>query len=333
MTSGRRPSLLLLATGGTIAGAQTGADSISYRAGVLSAEALVSAVPSLHSLADLHVRQVLRLGSQDMDEAAWLQLHAAATAAVQDPSCDGIVITHGTDTLEETAYFLHLTLATHKPVVIVGAMRPATAISADGPMNLYNAVAVAADSAAAGQGVLVVANDEIHSAREVTKTNTTQVGTFRSSARGLVGTVTFGRIHWFSPPLRRHTLSSALLLPASPVFPRVDIHYAHAGARADLIEASVRLGASGLVLAGVGAGNLNRATRTAVSAATASGCVVVRSTRTGSGLVERNTEMEDEALGTVVAEDLNPSKARVLLLLGLLQTRDPARLQELYRSH
>jgi L-asparaginase len=328
-----RPRIKLLATGGTIAGAQTGADSISYRAGVLSAEALLAAVPNLDRLAEVEVSQIMHLGSQDIDDASWARLHHEVTTAADDPQIGAIVITHGTDTLEETAYLLNLTLTTTKPVILVGAMRPATAISPDGPMNLYNAVSVALHPEAPHRGLLVVANDEIHFAREVTKTNTTQVGTFRSTARGLAGLVTFGRVTWFSPSGRRHTQNSAFACSSLGVLPRVDIHYAHAGLRRDLLDASVQQGARGLIIAGVGAGNLSRPARAALEDALRQGLVGVRSSRTGGGLVERNVEIDDDTLGTVVAEDLNPQKARILLMLGLSIGADSATLQQLYRTH
>lgn len=223
------PHIRILATGGTIAGAQTGGDR-SYRAAALSMEALIGAVPHLAELARLDVEQVAAIGSQDMDDATWLKLAARTQAAVDKPEVAGVVITHGTDTMEETAFFLNLVVRTPKPVVLVGAMRPATAISADGPMNLFNAVAVAADPEARGRGVLVVANDEVHFAREVAKTNTTQVGTFRASHRGLAGLVNHGRLHLYAPPVRRHTQRSEFSTTPLSSLPRVDIVYAHAGA-------------------------------------------------------------------------------------------------------
>ena len=207
-------------------------------------------------LARIEVEQVAAIGSQDMNEAVWLKLAARTEAALAEPEIAGVVITHGTDTMEETAFFLNLVVPSEKPVVLVGAMRPATAISADGPMNLYNAVAVAAQPAARGRGVLVVANDEIHFAREIAKTNTTQVGTFASGHRGLAGLVNAGRLHLYAPPVRRHTAQSDFALAGLTALPRVDIVYSHAGMGRELIDAAVHAGARGLVIAGVGDGNL-----------------------------------------------------------------------------
>jgi L-asparaginase len=324
------PRVRLLATGGTIAGAQTAAGGRGYHAATLSIDALIAAVPQLSTLARVEVEQVAAIGSQDMNEAVWLKLAGRAQAAVGDPAVAGVVVTHGTDTMEETAYFLNLTLRTEKPVVLVGAMRPATAISADGPMNLYNALAVAAQPEARGRGVLVVANDEIHFAREVSKTNTTQLGTFKATHRGLAGIVNAGRLHLYGPPVRRHTAESEFSPADVKVFPRVDIVYAHAGMGREQIDAAVKAGAAGIVIAGVGDGNMTALALAAAAEAARAGVAVVRSSRTGGGVVERNIEIDDDQHGFIVAEELNPQKARVLLMLGLARTRDSRALQEMF---
>jgi L-asparaginase len=327
------PRLRLLATGGTIAGAQPGPGAPGYKAAVFSAEALIAAVPQLAGQAVIEIEQVAAIGSQDMDGSVWRRLATRAQAAVDEPAVRGVVVTHGTDTLEETAFFLNLVVSTSKPIVLVGAMRPATAISADGPMNLYNAVAVAAHPDAAGRGVLVVANDEIHFAREVAKTNTTQVGTFRATHRGLAGIVTSGRLHLYAPPVRRHTAQSAFAPLGPEPLPRVDIIYAYAGMGRELIDAAVQTGARGLVIAGVGDGNLGAEALQAAAAAVRHGVAVVRSSRTGGGVVERNIEVDDDGLGFIAADELNPQKSRVLLLLGLTRSTDPRQLQEMFFAY
>jgi L-asparaginase len=208
-------------------------------------------------------------------------------------------------------------------------------------MNLYNAVAVAAHPAARGRGVLVVANDEIHFAREIAKTNTTQVGTFASGHRGLAGLVNAGRLHLYAPPVRRHTTQSEFATVAitggTPVplqtLPRVDIVYAHAGMGRELIDAAVKAGASGLVIAGMGDGNLGTVALTAAAEAAGTGVAIVRSSRAGGGVVERNIEVDDDARGFIAADELNPQKARVLLMLGLTRTRDARALQELFFAY
>ena len=347
------PCVRLLATGGTIAGAHT--TGRGYRAAALSIDALVAAVPQLATLARIDVEQVAKLGSQDMTEAVWRKLAARVQRAVDDPALTGVVITHGTDTMEETAYFLNLVVRTDKSVVLVGAMRPATAMSADGPMNLFNAMAVATAPAARSRGVLVVANDEIHFAREVAKTNTTQLGTFASGQRGLAGLVNSGRPHFYAAPVRRHTAASefssesvlsgtgvppvvraglARRKPAPlPPLPRVDLIFAHAGMDRALIDAAVAAGARGLVIAGVGDGNLGATALAACAAAAKKGVAIVRASRTGGGVVERNIEIDDDRLGFIAADELNPQKARVLLMLGLTRTRDPRALQDMFFAY
>jgi len=325
------PRIRLLATGGTIAGAQP--KGRGYRAAALSIQALVDAVPQLATLARLEVEQVAKLGSQDMSEAVWRKLALRAQAALDEPAIAGVVITHGTDTMEETGYFLNLIVRSTKPIVLVGAMRPATAMSADGPMNLFNAIAVAATPAASGRGVLIVANDEIHCAREVAKTNTTQLGTFHSGQRGLAGLVNAGRAHFYASPVRRHTAASEFILPARAALPRVDIIFAHAGMDRALIDAAVAAGARGLVIAGVGDGNLGAPALAACAAAAKKGVAIVRSSRTGGGVVERNIEINDDRLGFVVADELNPQKTRILLMLGLTRTSDPRALQEFFFTY
>jgi L-asparaginase len=322
----------VLATGGTIAGAGKSRPARGYRSGVFSIEALVKAAPGIETLAVLSLGRVASIGSQDMGETVWRELAGQTQTALSNSQTAGVVVTHGTDTMEETAYFLNLVIRSPKPVVLVGAMRPATSMSADGPMNLFNAVATAAHPDAGGRGVLVVANDEIHFAREVAKTNTTQIGTFKSTHRGLAGLVSAGRVHFYGRPMRRPTAASAFALPGSGPgpLPRVDIIYAHAGMGPELIDAAVRAGARGIVIAGVGNGNIGAGALEAAAFAARAGVAVVRSSRTGGGIVERNVEMDDDGLGFVAADELNPQKARILLMLALTRTHDPSRLQEMF---
>jgi L-asparaginase len=338
MASGRskktpgRPRIAVLATGGTIAGAGDARSSKGYKAAVIPVEALIRASPGIERLARLDAKLVASIGSQDMGEQVWRELAHQAQAALAKPGVRGAVVTHGTDTMEETAYFLNLVIKSDKPLVLVGAMRPATAMSADGPMNLYNAVATAAAPDARGRGVMVVANDEIHFAREVAKTNTTQVGTFQSTHRGLAGLVSAGRVHFYGRPLHLHTHAAPFHVTKEPL-PRVDIIYAHAGMGRELIEAAVRAGSKGLVIAGVGNGNLGASALGAAASAARAGVAIVRSSRTGGGIVERNVEMDDDGLGFIAADELNPQKARILLMLALTRTRDPKKIQEAFYTY
>jgi L-asparaginase len=246
---------------------------------------------------------------------------------------DGIVITHGTDTMEETAYFLNLTVKSDKPVVLVGSMRPSTAVSADGPLNLYNAVAVAADPKARGRGVLVVMNDQIHAAHSLTKTSTTSVQTFMSPLRGVVGVTAYGKNDWYNNPPWKHTTQSEFDVSSLTTMPRVDIVYAYADMPPDQIDASVNAGAKGIVIAGVGNGNMNKAALDAAAKAAKKGVVVVRSSRVATGLVDRNVEVKDDELGFVASDELNPQKSRILLSLALAKQAQPAQIQQMFRSY
>lgn len=309
------PRILVLATGGTIASTGDTRSAIGYNAGGVTGEQLTASVPGLDKLASIKAEQISNIGSQDMNSKVWYQLAARIKQAFERDEADGIVITHGTDTMEETAFFLDNVLATGKPVVLVGSMRPSTAVSADGPSNLYEAVEVAASPQSLNRGVLVVMNDTIHGPRWVTKTNTTSVQTFHNPNAAPVGYVDPASIRYLSPaPTGR---KPALGVPTGGL-PRVDIVYAHADMDAVQIDDAVKHNAKGIVLAGVGDGNASKAALDALEAAARKGIVVVRSSRVGSGFVNRNVEVSDDKTGFVVSYDLNPQKARVLtqLLIG-----------------
>ncbi len=323
----------VLATGGTIAGQGASDVEPGYRSGEVAVGKLIDAVSGLRALADLKGEQVAQVGSQDMNDALWLTLAARVNALFAADEADGVVITHGTDTVEETGYFLHLVVKSPHPIVLTGAMRPATSLSADGPLNLYNAVAVAADPEARGRGAIVVLNDDLHSARDVTKSSTTDVQTFISPGPGLLGTASYGRIRYFRRPTRRHTTDSEFSVDGLARLPRVDILYAHAGMPADLVRASVSHGARGIVMAGMGNGNVSGDTAAALAEAANARVVVVRSTRVVSGDVGRNIEMDDDALGLVAADQLNPQKSRVLLQLCLARGMDRGTVQEAFYQY
>lgn len=327
------PRIRVLATGGTIAGAQASATDYGYKAGAYDVNTLLEAVPNLDKLAVITGEQVANIGSQDMNDAIWLALARRVNAVLAEPGTDGVLITHGTDTLEETSYFLSLVTKSDKPVVMVGSMRPATAISADGPGNLYSGVAVATDPGARGRGTLVVLNDTIHYARNVVKTDTTSVQTFASINRGPAGLVKTGKVFWFEPMDRKLGTASEFSLDGLDAPPRVDVIYAHANMSADLIDAAVRNGAKGIVVAGVGDGNMTTPALDALTRAVQSGVVVVRSTRLPSGIVLRNNEIDDDAKGFVASGELNPAKSRVLLQLALTRTQDPVVIQRMFYEY
>jgi L-asparaginase len=328
-----KPRVIILATGGTIAGAQPKAGEAGYKAGSFSVESLIEAVPGMKDIAVVTGEQIASIGSQDMSDAVWIKLARRVNELQASPDLDGIVITHGTDTMEETGYFLDLVVKGDKPVVLVGSMRPATAISADGPMNLYNATAVAVDRTARGRGVLVVMNDDIHYAREATKTNTTSLQTFESPNRGLAGVVNFGKARFYSTPTAKHTSGSAFAGSVPDVLPSVFIVYAYANVGKEQVDAALAAGAKGIVLAGVGDGNATVAMLDALAAAAKKGIVVVRSSRVGSGTVARNVEVDDDKLGFVAGLELNPQKARVLLQQALTRTQNAAAVQKYFGEY
>ena len=327
------PGIKVLATGGTIAGAQASATDYGYKSGAYDVNSLLKAVPNLDKLAVITGEQVANIGSQDMNDEIWLKLAKRVNAVLAEPGTSGVLVTHGTDTLEETSYFLSLVTKSDKPVVMVGSMRPATAISADGPGNIYNGVAVVTDAGARGKGTLVVLNDTIHYARNVVKTDTTSVQTFDSINRGPAGLVNTGKIFWFEPMDKKVGMATEFSVDALDKLPRVDVIYAHANMSADLIEAAVAKGAKGIVVAGVGDGNMTTPALDALTKAAKSGVVVVRSTRLPEGIVLRNNEVNDDEKGFVASGELNPGKSRVLLQLALTKTSDPLRIQKMFYEY
>jgi len=327
------PNIVILATGGTIAGTGESSTGSSYTSGKVTIDAMIDAVPNIRKLANLTGEQISNVGSQDMSVKIWLDLAHRINELLASDSVDGIVLTHGTDTQEETAYFLNLVVKSNKPVVLTGSMRPSTALSAEGPLNLYNAVAVAANPNAKGYGIMVVMNDEIHSAHSVKKMITTPVQTFMSPMYGLLGVVNFGDIIFFHKAHGRHTLNSEFSVDSVKKLPRVDIVYACADMSPDLIDLLVKAGAKGIVVAGVGDGNMTTATLEAAKRATAKGIPVVRSSRVPIGVVLLNGEVNDKKYGTVASDELNPQKARVLLMLALLKKRSREDLQKLFLEY
>jgi L-asparaginase len=325
-----KPKIVIVATGGTIAGAADSTTAAGYQSGAVAVDVLINAVPQMKKFADVSGVQVASVGSQDMNDEIWIKLATEVNAILARPDVTGVAITHGTDTMEETAYFLNLVVKSDKPVVLTGSMRPSTSLSADGPLNIYNAVGVASDPRAKGRGVLVVANDDIHGARAITKRHTTDVETFVSPEAGLIGVCLFDDREFSRSPARAHTSATPFTVKPGQVLPRVDVIYAHAGMSPDLIDAAVANGAKGLVIAGVGDGNMTTPALEAIKRAVAKRVLIVRSTRVGDGIVRRNIEVDDDKTGTAVSKELNPAKARVLLKLALTQTSDIKKVQEMF---
>lgn len=316
-----RPVLLLIATGGTIAGAAPSADRTQgYVPGALPVSALIDAVPALKGLAEVITEQPFSIGSQHMSGAHWLTLLARLRTAIADDSVAGIVVAHGTDTLEESALLADLACPRGTPVVFTGAMRPATALGADGPMNLYAAASVALDPAARGAGALVLMNDQVFTPERAAKSHTSRTDAFVARDGAPLGAIADGRVHWFGPPAdaaaRRPSLAEALdPLPAH--LPRVDLIAQHVDADPDLVGWLVDRGARGLVVAGTGHGTMADVMRTALERAAAGGCVVVRATRLAGGPVWHNAGVDDDTTGFVAAGYLSAHKARLVVSLAL----------------
>ncbi len=330
----RLPHVVILATGGTIAG--TGATStttVGYTAAKVGVDSLIKAVPELAKVANVTGEQVFQIASESMTNEHWLTLAKRVNTLLAQADVDGVVITHGTDTLEETAYFLDLVVKSNKPVVVVGSMRPSTAISADGPINLYNAVALAGSKEAVGKGVLVALNDQINAAREVTKTNTVSADTFKATELGFLGYMLDGKPRFYRASLRKHTAETEFDVSGLNVLPAVDIAYSYANVGTAAVDAFVAQGDVGIVHAGTGDGSLPARTKPALVAARKKGVIIVRSSRVGQGIVARNGEANDDELDFVVSDTLSPQKARILLMLALTKTHDTKEIQRMFYTY
>lgn len=325
-----KPNVVILATGGTIAGSASSELDTAYTSGTITVDAIIAAVPQLKDIANIKGEQVSNIGSQAMTNEIWLKLSKRVNELLKSKDVDGIVITHGTDTLEATAYFLDLTVKSDKPVVLVGAMRNSSSMSADGPLNIYNAVSVAINKESKAKGVLVAMNDKIHAAREVQKTNTTAVDTFQSPNTGAIGSVFYGNVKYYLAPVRAHTKKSEFDVSKLNELPQVDIIYAHANDNASIIDYLIKNGSKGIISVGMGNGSLYPDSQNLLEEAVSNGIKVVRSSRVGSGEVTLNGETNDEKSGFIVADNLSPAKARVLLMLALTKTNDTAKIQQMY---
>jgi len=331
------PTVVVLSTGGTIAGKGGASTALSeYKSGSILGEELVNAVPEIRQYANVRVEQVVNVGSPNVTLANWITIANRINALfASDPAVAGVVITHGTNTLEETAYFLNLTVRHDRPVVLVGSQRPATAISADGPLNLLSAIRAAGAPVSRGKGVLVVMNDEINGARDVTKTNTYRVEAFRSGELGFLGYVDPDQVVFYRSSTKRHTAQSEFDLSGIKDFPRVDIVYSYIQPDTSVIKALETGGARGIVFAGTGAGGISDLEKAAVSAINSSAAAVkpilVRSNRTGNGRVIERTDYTK--LNMLPGDNLSPQKARILLMLALTKTTDPKEIRRMFSEY
>jgi L-asparaginase len=328
------PRIAVIGTGGTIS--SLGANSLDVLdypdfGQKLTSEGLIERFPETRLVADPVPVTFRQVGSTAIGPTDWIELREVIhRIARDDPEIAGFVIPHGTATLEETAFFLNLTLGVSQPVVLVGAQRPASALGTDAGMNLVNALRVAGCEEARGKGVLVVMNDEIHPARDVVKTSTYRVQTFRSLDYGALGHVDGDGPHFYRAPLKAHMPDTPFAGREIAALPRVDVIYSYAGADGDLVEAAVRAGAQGLVSAGFAPGTPSPAQQAAFLQAERSGIVVVQCSRATGRIAPRRRLRET---GIVAGEDLTPQKARILLALMLTTTRDIAEIQQAFQSY
>ena len=342
------PKVYILATGGTIAGAGGSATKSNYSAGQVAIGTLLDAVPAIKEVADVEGEQVVNIGSQDMSDQVWIVLAKRVNELLARHDVNGVVITHGTDTMEETAFFLSLVVNSAKPVVLVGAMRPSTAISADGPANLYNAVVTAASQASMDRGVLVCMNGKVYGAADVTKTNTTSVETFQAPNSGALGYVHNSEVFYYHPADKCSekcvdyvhdgtkfdgVRSCHFDITRLKSLPKVGIAYGYSNVEGDVVDMMVKNGYKGIVYAGVGNGNIHKNVFPELEKARKDGVIVVRSSRVPTGATTLDAEVDDEKYEFVASWGLNPQKARILLMLALTKTDDWKKIQEYFNNY
>jgi L-asparaginases, type II len=328
-----KPKIRIIATGGTIAGVSASSTSSAYSAGQVGVQTLIDAVPQMLYLADISGEQLVNIGSQDMNDQVWLKLAKRVNQLLNEEGYDGVVITHGTDTMEETAYFLNLTVKSDKPVILAGSMRPSTAISADGPANLYNAVAAAVSPAVKGMGVICCMNNQLLDAKTVIKTHTIDCDTFEGGPSGIIGYVYNGEAHMLQSPNNLHTTKSEFDITGLEKLPQVGIVYGYANCSPLPFQAFVDAKFDGIVLAGVGDGNFYKDVFDVAVKAQEGGIQVVRSSRCPTGPTCLNSEVDDAKYHFVAALELNPQKARILLMLALTKTHDWQQIQEYFKKY
>lgn len=328
-----KPNIHILATGGTIAGTGTSATTSQYTAGQVAIGTLLDAVPQIKDIANVTGEQIVSIGSQDMNDQVWLTLANRINELLASPECDGIVVTHGTDTMEETAYFLNLTVHSDKPVVLTGAMRPSTAMSADGPLNLYNSVVTAASKDSYGRGVMIVMNGLILGAHATQKMNTVDVQTFQAPDAGPLGYVYNSRPYYNMQTQKRHTTQSVFDVKGLKELPKVGIVYAYSNIDADVMEPFLTKGYKGIIHAGLGNGNYHKNIFPSLLEARKKGILVVRSSRVPTGPTTLYDEVDDEKYEFVASWELNPQKARVLLMLALTKTNDWREIQKYFEEY
>lgn len=329
-----KPNIYILATGGTIAGSGLGSSTqTNYHAGGVAIQTLIDAVPAMTEIANITGEQVVNIGSQDMTTDVWLTLANRINELLEKDDVDGIVVTHGTDTMEETAYFLNLTVKSNKPVVLTGAMRASTAISADGPLNLYNSVCTAAAPESKDKGVLICMNGIILDAHGTVKMNTVDVQTFQAPNSGPLGYLFNSKVFYNDVTVKKHTTQSVFDVKGLKELPKVGIVYSYADVDADVMQPFLNGGYKGIVHAGLGNGNYHKNLFPSLLQARKQGILVVRSSRVPTGPTTLDNEVDDAAYQFVASQELNPQKARILLMLALTKTSDWQEIQKYFMEY
>ncbi|MGN1277048.1 MAG: asparaginase [Floccifex sp.] len=323
-------NILIVATGGTIAGTGQHGKTVAYHAGEISVEQIIESIPSIQNLANIRSYQLFNIDSNEMDETHWIQLSNTINAIIKEEDIDGIVITHGTDLIEETAYYLNLTINTDKPIVLTGAMRPATATSADGPFNLYQAVSLAAHDSAYNKGVMVLFSSTIYAGRDIYKINNYKIDAFGQKTSGCLGYMQDEKVYFFSDINKKHT-NQSIFAKNYATLPKVAIVYYYGGAPSSVLYDAAKEN-QGIVIIGSGSGNYNKAWLKAINELSEKGILFVRSSRVSEGIVF-NDEIFDPKHNCVPANTLSGAKARILLMLSLSITKNKDRIQKIFEEY
>lgn len=324
-------TIAIVATGGTIAGTGQTGKAVSYHAGEIDVKDIIRSIPMLQEIAHIREYQLMNIDSNEMSPQRWLVLSNYINQILQDDEIDGVVVTHGTDTLDETAYFLNLTLHTNKPVVMTGAMRPATATSADGPYNLYQAVCLAAHDDAVGQGVMCLFSSTIYSGRDIQKVNNFKIDAFEQKSFGCLGYMQDHEVYFFSKTFKIHTINSLFSKQTLYDLPAVGIAYFYAGASCEILYALAQ-NHHGIILTGSGSGNYSQEWLQTIEDLTKQDIVFVRCSRVAQGIVF-DDDIFDPHHCCIPGNTLTPQKARVLLMLALEYTHDHQKLREIFNEY
>lgn len=324
-------NIVIVATGGTIAGSGKVGKATNYHAGKIDINEIIDSIPMINEVANLRAIQLFNVDSNEMDEVHWLKLAKEINELVNREDVDGIVVTHGTDTLDETAYFLNLTIHTYKPVVLTGAMRPASATSADGPINLYQAVCLASCDDALGHGVMAVFSSTIYSGRDIQKISNFKTDAFDQKDFGCLGYMNDDKVSMFSRTFKKHTLQSVFSDRTIDFLPAVGIVYYYAGAKVEILTEMAKLH-EGIVIIGSGSGNYSKAWLTEIKRLHKEGTVFVRASRVNHGMVHASDVFDPDNI-CVPSNTLSGQKARVLLMLALSQTKDLNEIKRIFSEY